>query len=201
MNAASKGIAKFRSKDVPVRFYGDQPYLEVATKVALAHEDGGFSEVYHEFISVGDKTACKIGVEVKGKVFFGTAQVKFGGKAADASDPIENAETSALGRALAAAGYEIGAMASAEDMAHVTVESEAPRQLPVRTQPAPVTMKALPEPKDKVPSIPAQCRILANHLKYSDDAWADLCQQHAVNGKVNFDAMKAQLMKEEKAAS
>lgn len=126
MQPKATGMELFRGKPVPVRYFATGPYLEVATKVRLAHEDGGFTEVSHEFVHVGDKDVIRICIEIKGQRFYGSAQIKWGGKAADATDPVENAETSARGRALAAAGYELGHMASADAMDRV-VESDGSR--------------------------------------------------------------------------
>lgn len=124
----TKGTRLFRGKEVPALLINNEAYMEVATKVALAHEDGGFSEISHEFLTVGSKDVIRICIEFKGKHFYGSAQIKWGGKNADATDPVENAETSARGRALAAAGYHLGAMSSAEDMQRFTrvVEDHPP---------------------------------------------------------------------------
>src|SRR6185437_17006209 len=104
MNPKITSQVDFRGKLVPARKYGDNYYLEVATKVALAHADGGFTEVSHEFVHVGEKDVIRLCIEMKnGQRFYGSAQIKWGGQGADKSDPVENAETSARGRALAAA--------------------------------------------------------------------------------------------------
>src|SRR5579859_7280616 len=128
----TRGTAKWRGKDVPVMVLSGEPYMEVATKIALAHEDGGFTEVSHEFVMIGNTDVIRICIEMKGQQFYGSAQIKWGGKNADATDPIENAETSALGRALSGAGYQINSVASADDMEALhgtTGESETPRAI------------------------------------------------------------------------
>lgn len=140
----------FHGHKAPARVYGDNQYLEVATKVELAHAgaapEPGFSEVSHDFIKCGpnnEHEAIRIGIEYKGKTFYGTAQIKWGGKNVDAIDPVENAETSARGRALAAAGFEVGSMASAEDMARVLGNGHA---RVVESEPL-----ALPDPEMRPP--------------------------------------------------
>jgi len=190
----AKGVAEWHGKKVPVTFLSGVPYMDVATKIALAHEDGGFSEVSHEFLKVGEKDVVRICIEFKGQRFYGSAMVKWGGKNADATDPVENAETSAKGRALSAAGYQISSVASADDMERLvdrTVEAEAPRQLPKKAP-------ALPAPSAKIPSVAEQCLELANSLHMSDDARADLRQQFTLNGVVNWPAIKDVLMHEAK---
>ena len=188
----AKGVAEWHGKKVPVTFLSGVPYMDVATKIALAHEDGGFSEVSHEFLKVGEKDVVRICIEFKGQRFYGSAMVKWGGKNADATDPVENAETSAKGRALSAAGFQISSVASADDMERLvdrTVESEPPRQLPKKAP-------ALPPPSAKAPSIAEQCLALANDLHMSEDARGDLKQQFTVNGKIDWQGIKDALMRE-----
>ena len=60
MQPKATGLELFRGKPVPVRYFATGPYLEVATKVRLAHEDGGFTEVSHEFVRVGDKDVSQL---------------------------------------------------------------------------------------------------------------------------------------------
>ena len=129
--ATIKGTRPFRGKDVPALLINGEAYMAVATKVELACQDGGYDEFFYAIEDVGQKQTIRIGIEYKGKRHYGIAQIKWGGKGADLTDPIENAETSARGRALAAAGFHLGALASAEDMARRAgiVEAE-PTALP-----------------------------------------------------------------------
>lgn len=48
----------------------------------------------------------------------------------------------------------------------------------------------------KVPTVPEQCKALADDLGYSDESRADLKQQYTANGKVDWEGMKQQLLKE-----
>jgi len=70
-------------------------------------------------------TMVKIESELLGSTM-GTAKVGFGGKGADQTNPIENAETSAMGRALGFFGYGLlgGGIASAEEVEGAIRERE-----------------------------------------------------------------------------
>jgi hypothetical protein len=166
--AKIKSTWKWRGKDVPVSILSGEPYMEVATKIALAHEDGGYTEVSHEFLTVGGKDVVRICIEVKGQRFYGSAQIKWGGKNADATDPVENAETSAKGRALSGAGYQINSVASAEDMQdieRVRVVESNPQALPA-------------------PDIARECAELGHQLNMDGAAYRGIVQSYKTNGKV-----------------
>ena len=102
----------------PISIKG-KPYIQVAGRVTLAHEDGGFSMLSSETFEIANRYFCHITIAVKDKQYVGTSEIKFSAKpgTADGDSPMECAETSALGRALGFAGYgSIESIASAEEM-------------------------------------------------------------------------------------
>lgn len=104
-------------------------YVLVAERVTAAHEDEGFNMLSTEHFQLVGHWYCRVIIEVKGKQFIGTAEIKFDAKkdTADGSSPMECAETSALGRALGFAGYgSVESIASADEI--------------VRSQPRPTTL-------------------------------------------------------------
>lgn len=97
-------------------------YVTVAARVAAAHENGGFTmPEAPELIHIGDRTFIRVCVELpNGQRFYGTSEVKWDAPSgsADASAPLECAETSAVGRALGFAGYgSADSIASANEVA------------------------------------------------------------------------------------
>ncbi len=102
----------------PINIKG-KPYIQVAGRVSLAHEDDGFSMLSSETFELASRYFCRVTIEVKGKRYIGTSEVKLTAKpgTADGDSPVECAETSALGRALGYAGYgSVESIASADEV-------------------------------------------------------------------------------------
>ena len=175
-------------------------YAPVHQRVEAATTAGGYSIISCEYKEIFERRVCEVWIEYNGKRFVGTAEIK-----KDFARPLEDAQTSAVGRALGFAGFDIQtAIASAEDMASlsnasVTVEAvdeATPRQIKPAPAKPQVKAKALPEPKAKLPTIAEQCAALAKSIGYDHEGFLDLATQFKVEGKVVWEDMKAQLMQE-----
>jgi len=91
----------------------------VAARIELAHDNGGFTMLPPEIFEAGGRTFYRVGIIVNEQTFYGTSEVKWNAKpgTADASAPMECAETSALGRALGMAGIGLlDSIASADEV-------------------------------------------------------------------------------------
>ena len=95
---------------MPVNIQG-RSYATVAERLEAAHgaklRPTGITSIRTQFEQAGEFVLCRAQVTFEdGRTFGGTAEVTRGtGRGPQASSPVETAETSAIGRALAAAGY------------------------------------------------------------------------------------------------
>lgn len=190
-------MAKINGTEVPTVNIRGKEYPTVSTRIQVAHQGAlgsGFSMVGNELVNVKDRDFIRITIRIGENQFSGTAEIHWNAAAgsADATAPYETAETSALGRALAMAGFVVETVASADEMeraGHAFVDSEPPRQIQNGA-------KALPEPK-KILAL--ECKNLADALGYSDEQRADLKQQYtSQKGLVSYDAIYAHLQREAK---
>jgi len=96
--------------------------MQVNGRVLMAHDEakeaGTQVSMTSHFDMIGDILTCCVEMTTLRGTAQGTASVHIGGTGVDKTNPIENAETSAVGRALGFLGYGIlgGGIASAEEV-------------------------------------------------------------------------------------
>ena len=106
---------------MPVNIRGKN-YVTVNERVEAAHEQGdGFEIVGEEIFTIGEtgRWWLRVTLRVKERPYQGTAEIKFDApkNSPDGSNPVECAETSAIGRALGFAGYgAVESIASADEI-------------------------------------------------------------------------------------
>lgn len=136
------------------------PYMSVAGRVAMCVDEhvaqGKQIEISRpEFEIVADRLFCHVTVTapLRGRAT-GTAQIVIGDRGVNATSPVENAITSALGRALGALGYGLfgTGIASADEVL------DALRR---EREPAPPAASAQPRAGEPASRLPDELRALA----------------------------------------
>ncbi len=107
------------------------PYMTVDGRLQMARDEhrglGAILDIYTEYVTIGDSVLCRATVTSS---LYGTtighAKVGVGGSGVDSTNPFENSETSAWGRALAAMGYGLfgTGVASADEVLSAMSEQE-----------------------------------------------------------------------------
>jgi hypothetical protein len=140
-------------------YLGQQiPYMSVDGRVAMATDEALKKGVQleispPEFREISEKLLCDVTVKTARGTSTGTSKINLGGSGVDASNPFENAQTSAIGRALAFQGYGLigTGIASAEEIELAArdrqTESEKPAQVAQKTQEQPSKPKKEKEEK------------------------------------------------------
>lgn len=112
--------------------YIEAPYLDVAGRIKLAVDEcrglGKELSISTEFTEIAGQVVCKATVMSSFGMTVGHARAftDGGGGFVDRTNPLENAETSAIGRALGMQGYGLfgGGLASADEVKAAQVEQE-----------------------------------------------------------------------------
>lgn len=124
------------SRQHPIYASVPNPYMTVPGRLTMAHDaardQGKELHISTDILPVGEVYAVFAKVRLGHSSATGHAQIKFGGSGVDATDPLENAETSAIGRALGNLGFGIfNGVASAEDMERVQEREASEPEPPV----------------------------------------------------------------------
>jgi hypothetical protein len=131
---------------VKTRILHNKDYVEVAERLRIVHELKKELEVIEsQPVQFGDRCIWRVVIKVDGKQYIGNAEAKMNARkdSPDGTNPFECAETSALGRALAFAGFgTVESIASYDEIARSqpfvavieqaqgrVVESNAPKQI------------------------------------------------------------------------
>ncbi|SRR6266536_169031 len=142
-------------------------YVDVAERVRLCNADQGFSMIGQERYSIGERHFFSVTIIVKDKQYIGDAEIKFAApkNSPDGTNPVECAQTSALGRALGFAGYgTLESIASADEvLAAISAQEHPTVQTASNGQPqerrvvdAAQNIRALPAPQPEITNLADQ---------------------------------------------
>ena len=130
----------------PVSIKG-KDYIPVSMRIAEVNASNmipRFQILESRFFEFGGLNLCQVTVEIEGRLFKGTASVNIGGRGVDATNPIENAETSALGRALGLAGFgSLESVASAEEVVAAVSRSDSGYKPQTKAEPKPEPVQSI----------------------------------------------------------
>jgi hypothetical protein len=110
----------------PLNIHG-KDYIQVSDRIRLCHADEGFTMVSQERYELNGRFFFSVCIEVKGKRYYGDAEITFSAspRTPAGSNPLETAQTSALGRALGLAGYGvIESIASADEVCSAIIRQQ-----------------------------------------------------------------------------
>lgn len=140
--------------------YKGREYITVAQRIAEVNASSmvpRFQMLRSEPMEFQGLPLWRVEIEIEGRRFQGTASVNIGGRGADATNPVENAETSALGRALGLAGFgSLESVASAEEVISAVSREQSGDLAQDRYQrassPAPQQRQPAPAPASPAPA-------------------------------------------------
>jgi hypothetical protein len=146
-------------------------YVDVAERVRLCNADQGFSMLCQERYQIEGRHFFSVTILVKDKQYIGDAEIKFGApkNSPDGTNPVECAQTSALGRALGFAGYgTLESIASADEVLRALAEESNPTPRPQQT----MTQAGKITPA-QLSSIKNLCRLLGREVADGTDLIAE----------------------------
>lgn len=151
-NVASERVVN----GIKTRVLHGKDYVEVAERVRIVQHDDtaqGFSMVKQERYEWNDRHFISVTIEVKGKLYIGDAEVTFSApkNTPAGTSPVETAQTSALGRALAFAGYGTVESIASFDEVYRALSLEQDGRPVIEAAPA---SRQLPQPETDETSVP-----------------------------------------------
>lgn len=109
---------KGKGNDMPILIHGKE-YKTVAERLVEFHKDHGDGSITTSIEgNINGVVTVKAIVKLGDRIFTGHASEKVGSNNINSTSALENAETSAVGRALAFAGYAGSEIASADEVAN-----------------------------------------------------------------------------------
>lgn len=192
------------SESVKTITYKGKPYVEVAERVRQVHDKKLTFEVTEsEPLTIGERVIWRVTIVVDGKTYKGCAEAKLNAakdapKSADGTNPFECAETSALGRALAFAGFgTVDGIASYDEVARgVSFDQLRPASPPQNAKPAPRRPDAAPAIRESndLASIPPASRT-RKEVEQLGKTWEDFLkwafEAYIKSGKTKLDVLLA----------
>jgi len=142
------------------------PYVTVHERLQMVHTNHEKVSIETEIVSIDERSVTvKAVLKINGEVYTAHASEVFGSTEINETSALENAETSAVGRALAFAGYGItGSVASADEV--IAAKKRQPGK-------SPGNGKRNGNGNGNKPASPAQRstleKLLSNHLITSDE--------------------------------
>jgi hypothetical protein len=189
--------------DVKTINFKGKPYVMVAERLRQLYDQKHDLEVLDStFAEIGGRVLCKVTILVDGKKFTGNAEAKLlnaAPKSADETNPLECAETSALGRALAFANFgTVDGIASLDELARSMTPDQIRDAMQSNQRSAPATNGTgqAPQPEISTPH-PINATQLESiqklYKRVGRDAPADIRAWDYIKAKSVYEALGAEV--------